>query len=99
MFVIAIILLFLLLVHAPSSHVPSECPIPPHFILSVPLLSHQRFLFLMTLYKIALVPTLNTPVSPHLSLFFFMIFINTRHLSLLFVFSDQNVSSLRAGAS
>lgn len=98
MFAIAIILLFLLLVHAPSSHVPSECPIP-HFILSVPLSSHQRFLFLMTLYKIALVRTLNTPVSPHLSLFFFMIFINTRHLSLLFVFSDQNVSSLRAGAS
>ena len=58
-----------------------------------------RGFFFRWLYKIASVPTLNTPLSPHLSLFLFIIFITTRHISLLFVFSHQNVSSLRAGAS
>lgn len=77
MFVIAVILLFLFWVHALTSHVPSGCSIPPHFISSVPLSSHQRFLFLMTGHKIASVRTLNTPLSPHLSLFLFIIFIPT----------------------
>lgn len=78
----------------------SHLNVPFLFILF--LLFHYHLIrgfFFRWLYKIASVPTLNTPLSPHLSLFFFIIFITTRHISLLFVFSHQNVSSLRAGAS